>query len=154
MVYLHEFEFYTAESTNQAMVEPLGFEQDALPIDGLSEAVEAAHEWLTSRIDDVLVQQRVPRKEELGGAAKHNGYVFSVGVTRSLGSIPAVTASDAATMLGISRSRVAQLCAAGALESWKEGAHRMVSMRSLESRMSSMVDEAAANPEPAAPPRW
>ncbi len=135
MVYLQQFEFYASKDSEQAMVEPIGFEQDALPVNDLEEAAEAANDWLAKRIDDVLIQQMEPRPIELGAAAAHGGIVFSLVVKRSLKSIPAVSASEAATILGVSRSRVAQLCATGALESWREGSHRLVSVRSLESRL-------------------
>ena len=51
--------------------------------------------------------------------------------------VPAITASDAASLLGITRARIGQLCRAGTLESWKEGAHRMVSLRSVQERMAA-----------------
>lgn len=136
MVYLQQFELYTSKDGEQAIVEPIGFEQDALPVRDLEEAAEVANDWLAEKIDEVLIQRKKPRPIELGNAAAHGGIVFSLVVKRSLDSIPAVSASEAATILGVSRSRVAQLCATGVLESWREGAHRLVSVRSLESRLA------------------
>ena len=137
MVYVHEFELYTTQDGSQSMVAPLGHEQDARPISDVEEALEVASTWLTEKVEDALTRRRVPEPVIFGGAPSHDGHVFMLGINRSLTSIPAVTAADAAAMLGVSRSRVAQLCAAGTLENWKEGAHRMVSVRSLESRLSA-----------------
>lgn len=142
MVYVHEFELYTTQDGHQHMVVPLGHEQDARPISDVDEALEVASKWLVEKVDDVLARRRVPEPVAFGGVPSHDGHVFMLGVNRNLTSIPAVTAADAAAILGISRSRVTQLCAAGTLENWKEGAHRMVSLRSLESRISARSSRA------------
>ena len=55
-------------------------------------------------------------------------------VSRELGDIPAMTAADAARELGVSSARVAQLCKAGLLDSWRDGTRRMVSRASVEAR--------------------
>ena len=54
----------------------------------------------------------------------------------SLDQVPAVTSAEAARMLGVSTARVAQLVKAGALESWKSGGTRMVSLDSVECRQA------------------
>ena len=65
---------------------------------------------------------------------------------QDLFDIPAVTASEAAEMLGVSTARVAQLCRDGSLNSWKIGNTRMVSRDSIEYRL-------AAKPVAGRPPR-
>lgn len=57
-------------------------------------------------------------------------------VSRELGDIPAVTAADAARMLGVSSARVSQLIGAGLLDSWRDGTKRMVSRASIEARLA------------------
>ena len=54
----------------------------------------------------------------------------------SLGDIPAVTAVDAARMLGVSSARVSQLLNAGLLDSWKDGTKHMMSKASIEARLA------------------
>ena len=71
------------------------------------------------------------------GIARHGGRVVTIAIERSAMGVPAITASDAASLLGITRARIGQLCRAGTLESWKEGAHRMVSLRSVQERMAA-----------------
>ena len=51
----------------------------------------------------------------------HNGKVIAIAVNASLGNVDAMTAADAARMLGVSTARVAQMCASGKLASWKDG---------------------------------
>ena len=60
------------------------------------------------------------------------GKIIAVAVNRELGDIPAVTAVDAARMLGVSSARVSQLLNAGLLDSWKDGTKHMMSKASIE----------------------
>ena len=46
---------------------------------------------------------------------------IAVAVSRELGDIPAMTASEAARALRVGTARVAQLIKAGSLDSWKDG---------------------------------
>lgn len=54
---------------------------------------------------------------------------------QDLSDVPAVTASEAAEMLGVSTARVAQLCRDGSLNSWRVGSARMVSRDSIRRRL-------------------
>ena len=56
----------------------------------------------------------------------------TVVVDVSLDRIPAMTVAEAARTLHVNTTRVAQLCKAGYLESWKVGDTRMVSVDSVE----------------------
>ena len=72
---------------------------------------------------------------EFGHEPEHGGRIIAVAVERSLEDIPAVTASEAARMLGVSTARVAQLVKSNLLDSWKVGGTRMVSVASIEARL-------------------
>ena len=69
-----------------------------------------------------------------------------VSVDCDLSRTDAVTAADAARMLGVSSARVAQMCESGKLTSWKEGSRRMVLRQSIEARL-------AEKPKPGRPKR-
>lgn len=73
---------------------------------------------------------------DFGHEPQHGGKIISVAVSRKLNDIPAVTAVDAARMLGVSSARVSQLINAGLLDSWKDGTKRMVSKASIEARLA------------------
>lgn len=60
--------------------------------------------------------------------------VVTLAVSVELSDIPAVAASEAAEMLGVSTARVAQLCRDGSLNSWRVGSARMVSRDSIGCR--------------------
>jgi len=47
--------------------------------------------------------------------------------------------ADAARELGVSRARVARLCASGLLDSWRDGTRRMVTRDSVEARKADMA---------------
>ena len=54
---------------------------------------------------------------------------------QDLSDASAVTASEAAEMLGVSTARVAQFCRDGSLNSWRVGSARMVSRDSIGCRL-------------------
>ena len=58
--------------------------------------------------------------------------VVTLAVSVELSDVPAVTASEAAEMLGVSTARVAQLCRDGSLNSWRVGSARTVSRDSIK----------------------
>ena len=72
---------------------------------------------------------------DFGHKPEHGGQIIAVAVSRELGDIPAMTASEAARALGVSTARVAQLINAGSLDSWKDGTKRMVSKASVDARI-------------------
>ena len=72
----------------------------------------------------------------LGNEPRQGGSILVVSVDTSLADVPAMSSAEAARALGLSRQRVAQLCDAGLLESWRVGATRMVSVAAVEARKS------------------
>lgn len=61
--------------------------------------------------------------------------VVTLAVSVELSDVPAVTASEAAEMLGVSTARVAQPCRDGSLNSWRVGSARTVSRDSIVCRL-------------------
>lgn len=134
MFHFGEFELYSSNNGNPVLA-PLSSEEVAWDADDLDETLGEATLWLEGEIDRELVAGKGPRLPECGGAPRHGGRVITLSVERSVSGIPAVSAADAAEMLGVSRARIGQLCKDGKLVSWKEGPHRMISLRSLQRRM-------------------
>ena len=131
-VYVYEFEFF--ESNGYV---------DAVPCDDLGEgtfgedledALESAADWLKCVIDTANIQGTELPHPVFGHEPVRGGKVIALALVRELGDIPAMTAAEAAKELGVSTARVAQLCAAGLLVSWKDGSRRMVTRDSVEAR--------------------
>lgn len=133
MVYVCEFEFWTSPDGN-VIAEPLSVDREGTFGDDLSDAVASAADWLSMFVDDYLMKGAELPEMSFGNEPRHGGRVIAVAVSRELGDIPAMTAADAARELGVTRGRITQLCDEGKLESWKDGARRMVSRASVESR--------------------
>ena len=143
MTYVTEFEF-CREEDGSVRADPLGYCTEQAWGDDLEDALEAAHEALSHTVDESLINGTRLPQWEIGHDARRGGQVIAVAVTRELSGIPAICASDAADILGISRSRVGQLCRRGLLESWKEGRSRMVSLRSIHERLLSRQEAGIA----------
>lgn len=133
MVYVWEFEFFAANGCIDAVPCP--------PLNGgtfgddLSDAVASAADWLATLVDDSLMNETPLSEMRFGAKPQHGGQIIAVAVSRELGDIPAMTASDAARALGVSTARVAQLINAGLLDSWRDGTKRMVSKASVQARI-------------------
>lgn len=61
--------------------------------------------------------------------------VVTLAMSVELSDIPAVTAAEAAEMLGVNTARVARLCRDGSLNSWRVGSARTVSRDSIGCRL-------------------
>ena len=127
MIYIREFEFYSSDGYVLAVPCDMGGGTFGAT---LEEAAESAADWLFETITD--------------------GKVIAIAVNASLGNVDAMTAADAARMLGVSTARVAQMCASGKLASWKDGSKRMVARRSVEARLAEAP--APGRPKKAAQP--
>ena len=116
----------------------------ALPvgIDGVTEgydytdAIRMSADWLRETALDFLMHGETWPELPLGTEPASGGRMVTIAVEVGLDEVPAVTAAEAAAMLGVSTARVAQLCKAGLLDSWKVGRTRMVSLESVETRGS------------------
>ena len=101
---------------------------------GLQDAIVMAADWLRETALDYLMGGEQWPDLPLGTEAARGGRMVTVAVETSLDEVPAMTAAEAARALGVSTARVAQLCKAGLLDSWKVGGTRMVSRESVETR--------------------
>ena len=102
----------------------------------LNDAVESAADFLACMVDDHLMGGVDLPAPDFGHEPQHGGKIIAVAVSCELNDTPAVTAADAARMLGVSSARVSQLINAELLDSWKDGTKRMVSKASIEARLA------------------
>lgn len=133
MIYIQEFEFY--ESEGVVLTIPFGLEGGTFG-DDLKDAVQSASDWLYETVMDDLVHGKAPAWGSIGNEPRCGGRVIAVSVNCDLEKADAVTAADAARMLGVSSARVAQMCDSGQLTSWKQGTRRMVMRESVKARMN------------------
>lgn len=100
------------------------------------DAVEMAVDWFETTVLDYLARgEEIPRLP-LGNHPSRGGSVVTIAIKASLDDVPAVSAAEAAALLGVSRARVTQLCKAGLLDSWTKGRARMVSCESIQLRLA------------------
>ena len=135
MVYVWEFEFFESNGHIDAFPFP-PFEGGTFG-DDFTDAVESAVDWLGCMVEDHLMNGTELPEMEFGHKPEQGGTVIAVDVERKLEDIPAVTASEASRMMGVSTARVAQLVKSGYLDSWKVGGTRMVSLASVKARIES-----------------
>ena len=100
------------------------------------DAVEMAADWLKTIALDYLMRGKEVPKLPLGNEPTRGGNIVTVAVEASLAAVPAVTAQEAAGLLGVSSARVNQLAKAGYLDSWRVGCTRMVSIESIQARLA------------------
>ena len=136
-MYVYEMEFFPIASGGFVVYpcdEALG---GATSGDDFADAVEYAADWLRMTLEGYLMRGDSVPKAEFGHIPQQpGGRIVVLAVEASLDLIPAVTAAEAARMLGVSTARVAQMCSARRLESWKEGSRRMVTLDSINARLA------------------
>lgn len=139
MIFIWEFEFVRSESEECVLVFPCSPMGGGTSGDDLVNAVEMAADYLTCMVDEHLMNGIELPPMEFGHKPEHDGRIIAVAVARSIEDIPAITAADAARVLGVSRARITQLCNAGMFDSWMSGSNRMVSKASVDSRIEERV---------------
>lgn len=133
MFYLCEFELY--EDGKYTIAEPFGLGSGTFG-EGREDALESAADYMRVAIEDMLIEGKEIPEPTLGNEAQHGGMVVVLAVDCSLDKVDAVSASEAARMLKVSRARVTQMCDSGKLQSWKEGSKRMVTRDSIKARLA------------------
>ena len=113
------------------------------------DAVESAADWLKVLVLDYMMRGEEIPKLPLGNEPHRGGGIVTIAVDASLSEVPAITAAEAAGLLGVSTARVTQLAKAGALDSWKVGRTRMVSIESVKLRLAEERKAGRPRREPA-----
>lgn len=102
----------------------------------LNDAIRMSADWLREAALDYLMRGEAWPELPLGTSPTMGGRMITIAIETGLDEVPAMTAAEAAKALGVSTARVAQLCKAGLLTSWKVGRTRMVSVESVETRLA------------------
>lgn len=133
MIYVNEFEFFEEDGMICAL--PFGLE-GATCGTTLDDAVLMATDWLYEKVKYELIQGGRPRSSGFGHKPLHGGVVIAVSVNCDPSQFDAVSASEAARLLGVSTARIAQMCGKGLLVSWKEGNQRLILRESIQARLA------------------
>lgn len=135
MLVINEFEFFE----NEGMVCAFPFDREGATCGkDLDDAVAMAADWLYETVKYETIDGINQPEATFGHKPQHGGQVMIIAVDFDLNKVDAVTAADAARMLGVSSARIAQMCNKGLLTSWKEGSKRLILRDSVEARLESM----------------
>lgn len=135
-MYVCEFEFVTDEDGWILCWPFWPGRVDGTQGEGFDDAVEMAADWMRGMLLDYLARGEVIPKFPMGNAPRRGGGIVTLAVQASIEDVPAVTAKEAAGLLGVSNARVSQMCKARQLDSWTVGRTRMVSLESIELRLA------------------
>lgn len=133
MLVINEFEFFEDEG----MVCAFPFDREGATCGSdFDDAVAMAADWLYETVKYEAIDGDEPPKVTLGHEPRHGGRVMAVAVDFDLNRVDAVSAADAARLLGVSTARVAQMCERGQLTSWKDGSRRLILQESVNARLA------------------
>ena len=153
MVFLCKFEIYRDRSGMFRSV-PFGLSGEILG-HNYRDVCERTVEWLKQQGETLLSEDKPLPELPIGNFPKGGGRILLVAVEAdaqpqssfaygSLTGIPAVdpdappvvSASQAAELLGVSRSRISQMTRSGALEGFRRGRDAFVTVASIEARLA------------------
>lgn len=133
MFVMQEFELF--ESEGYVLAFPFDLEGGTQG-ETFVEAAEMAADWLKSEAEWWLMTGQTPPDPSFGNEPQHGGRIVLIGVEVSLASISSMSASEAAVALGVSRPRITQMLASGALVGWRDGRNTRITIESVSARLA------------------
>lgn len=134
MQYTYECELWRGEK--EWCIEPFGIE-GITQGENVEDVCESAADLLREIICDYLIRGEQPPKATFGSALQHEGVRAIVSVEVSLDNVEKVSASEAARILHVSRSRITAMIEAGLLDAWRDGRNTWVSRASVDARFAN-----------------
>ena len=132
---LHVYEFELFEDEGLILAFPFDFDGGTQG-STIAEATEMAADWLKLEIEHRLMNGEVVPEATLGHEPmREGGRILLVAVEASLDTVPAVTASEAAELLGVSRARVSQMLKTGQLKGFRRGRDSFITRYSVDARL-------------------
>ena len=104
--------------------------------DSLGNATKMAGEWLHDEMVHSLMSGTPLPQPTFGNAPLQGGRIVLVGMEATLSDVPSVSASEAASRLGVSRPRITKMLQTGQLEGWKDGRNTRVTIASIDARLA------------------
>lgn len=101
-----------------------------------AETVRMAADWLRTEIEmRLMCEEPIPQPVFGHHAVHRGGRILIVSVEVDLDHVDTVAVSDAADMLGVSRSRVSQMMKSGQLMGYRKGRATFVTRDSVQARL-------------------
>lgn len=101
-------------------------------------------DWLKTKLEDFDMHDKIPPAPTFGNTPQHGGTNMVFAVQAGKETVKKVSAKEAASMLGVSQSRVTQMLAAGRLEGFRDGRNTYVTAASIEARLEERADSQPA----------
>lgn len=134
MQYTYEFEIWRGEK--EWCIAPFGIPGATQGID-VEDACESAADLLRETVRDYLMRgERMPAPV-FDNVPEHGGVRVIVSVDASLDDMEKISASQAADMLGVSRSRITAMVENGLLDGWRDGRNSWITKASVDARLAS-----------------
>lgn len=134
MQYTYEFEMWHGEK--EWCIVPFGLPGATQGVD-VEDACESAADLLRETVRSHLMEGAPMPKPTFDNKPEHGGVRVVVSVDASLDDVDKVSASQAAELLGVSRSRITAMLSSGLLDGWKEGRNTWVTKSSVEAAIAS-----------------
>ena len=132
MQFTYEFELRRGE--NQWIIEAFDLPGCITQGEDVSDACNSAADLLREMAWEALLKGEDLADSTFGHEPSDRGVLVVVSVEATLDSLPKVSASEAARMLNVGRSRITAMLAAGLLDGWRDGRNTWVTLDSVTAR--------------------
>ena len=132
MQYTHEFELRRGE--NQWIIEAIDLPGCITQGEDVADACDSAADLLREMAWDKLLKGEELTNGTFGHTPQNGGVLVVVSVEATLDSIQKVSASEAARMLEVGRSRITAMLKSGLLEGWRDGRNTWITLDSINAR--------------------
>lgn len=133
-MYIYEFEIYE-DDEGFFIAEGRDFEFGMTQGEDLTDAVAMAADLLSVLVEDALMQKAALPEPTYGNEPALGGKIYTIAVDVSLDTIKTVSATEAARLLGVSRSRVSNMLRTGLLLGFRKGRDTFVTADSIDARL-------------------
>ena len=130
----YEFELYRGES--QWIIEAYDFPLCITQGEDVEDACESAADILKEYMHIALMGDMELPASTFGHDPQNGGVNVIVSVDTTLDAVRKVSASEAARMLGVSRSRITAMVSSHLLSGWRDGRNTWITLDSVEARMA------------------
>ena len=129
----YEFELYRGQK--QWIIEAYDLPACITQGEDVEDACESAADILREFAREALMGGGKMPASTFGHEPANGGMNVVVSVEASLESVRKVSATEAARMLGVGRSRVTAMLNSGLLDGWRDGRNTWVTLDSIEARL-------------------
>lgn len=130
----YEFELWRGE--RQWIIAAFDLPEAITQGEDVQDACESAADVLREVSRDAMMRGATLPSPSFGNEPRNGGICVIVSVEVNLSEMEKVSATEAARLLGVSRSRVTAMIASRHLDGWREGRNTWVTRASVEARLA------------------